>query len=68
MKHAYLLLTVAASIISLSACSQSEEGSAEKAGKKIDEMVQDAKSYTEEKVHEAGEAIEKAGEEMQKDN
>lgn len=43
-----------------------EEGAAEKAGKQIDESVEKVEAYTSEKMHEAGEAIEHVGEEMQK--
>ena len=39
-----------------------EEGTAEKAGKQVDQAVKDAKEYTGEKLKEAGEAVEKMGE------
>ena len=45
---------------------QEEEGAAERAGKQIDESLEKASDYTSEKVEEMGEAIEHAGEEMQK--
>ena len=47
-------------------CSKHEEGTAEKAGKQVDETTEKVEAYTSEKMHEAGEAIEHAGEEMQK--
>jgi len=47
-------------------CSKQEEGPAETAGKKVDETVEKVESYTSEKMDEMGEAIEKAGEDMQK--
>ncbi len=47
-------------------CSKQEEGPAEHAGKQVDEAVEKVESYTSEKVDEMGEAIEKAGEDMQK--
>jgi len=43
-----------------------EEGTAEKAGKQVDETIEKVETYTSEKMHEAGEAVEHAGEEMQK--
>jgi uncharacterized protein YjbJ (UPF0337 family) len=45
---------------------QEEEGPAEQAGKQVDESLEKAKDYTSEKMEEMGEAIEHAGEEMQK--
>jgi hypothetical protein len=47
-------------------CSKQEEGPAEKAGKQVDEAVEKVESYTSEKMDEMGEAVEKAGEDMQK--
>jgi hypothetical protein len=47
-------------------CSKQEEGPAETAGKKVDETVEKVESYTSEKMDEMGEAVEKAGEDMQK--
>jgi hypothetical protein len=47
-------------------CSKQEEGAAEKAGKQVDEAIEKVESYTSEKMHEAGEAVEEAGQEMQK--
>ncbi len=46
----------------LTACSKTEEGTAEQAGKKIDQAMQEAKTYTQEKVDEAGQAMDQAGE------
>lgn len=43
-----------------------EEGPAQRAGKQVDETIEKVESYTSEKVDEMGEAIEKAGEDMQK--
>ena len=45
---------------------QEEEGPAEQAGKQVDESLEKAKDYTSEKIEEMGEAIEHAGEDMQK--
>jgi hypothetical protein len=46
-------------------CSKQEEGTAEKAGKQVDETIEKVETYTSEKMHEAGEAVEHAGEKMQ---
>ena len=43
-----------------------EAGPAEQAGKQVDESLEKARDYTSEKMEEMGEAIEHAGEEMQK--
>ncbi len=43
------------------------EGKAEHAGKTIDKAMEDAKSYTDEKVKDAGKALEEAGKDLQKD-
>ncbi len=49
-------------------CSAPEgEGAAEHAGKKIDKAMEDAKSYTDEKLKEAGKALKEAGKDLQKD-
>jgi uncharacterized protein YjbJ (UPF0337 family) len=64
------ILIATLSAIALAAvigCSkQEEEGPAERAGKQVDESMEKAKDYTSDKVEEMGEAIEHAGEEMQK--
>jgi len=44
--------------LALSACSKTEEGTAEKAGKQIDQALQDAQTYTDEKIEEAGDKAE----------
>ena len=62
-----IALLVALTMTALIGCSkQEEEGPAEQAGKKVDEAVEQAESYTSEKLKEAGEAIEQAGEDMEK--
>ena len=61
-----MALLAAIAMTTLIGCSKQEEGTAEKAGKQIDEAVEKAESYTSEKMKEVGEAIEKAGEDMQK--
>jgi len=44
-----------------------EEGPAEKAGKQVDQAIENAKEYTGEKMEEMGESMENEGEEMQKE-
>lgn len=62
-----IALLAALAMTALIGCSkQEEEGPAEQAGKKIDEAVEQTESYTSEKLKEAGEAIEQAGEDMEK--
>ena len=63
-----LIATLSAiALVAVIGCSkQEEEGPAERAGKQVDESMEKAKDYTSEKVDEMGEAIENAGEEMQK--
>jgi outer membrane lipoprotein-sorting protein len=59
-----MLLAIA--LATVIGCSKQEEGPAEKAGKQVDEAVEKVESYTSEKMDEMGEAVEKAGEDMQK--
>jgi len=47
------------------ACSETEEGSAEKPGKEIDQALEDAKARSEEKTKEPGEAIERTEKDLQ---
>lgn len=62
-----IALLAAMAMTTLIGCSKpEEEGAAEKAGKAIDEAVEKAESSTGKKMEEMGEAIEKAGEDMQK--
>lgn len=65
MKNITLILSALAAA-ALIGCSKPEEGPAEKAGKQIDESMQKAEAYAEEKKEELGEALEKTGEDMQK--
>ena len=52
----------------LAGCSAPEgEGAAEHAGKQLDKAMENAKSYTDEKLKEAGKAIEETGKNLQKD-
>jgi hypothetical protein len=67
MKNITLIL-IALATAALVGCSKPEEGPAEKAGKQIDESVEKAESYAEEKKKELGEALEKTGEDMQKED
>jgi hypothetical protein len=67
MQNITLILTALATA-ALIGCSKPEEGPAEKAGKQIDESMQKAESYAEEKKKELGEALEKTGEDMQKED
>lgn len=61
-----ILILAALTMTALIGCSKQEEGPAEKAGKEIDESMQKAETYAEEKKKELGEALEKTGEDMQK--
>lgn len=61
-----IVVLAALSMTILLGCSKQEEGPAEKAGKQIDESMQKAEAYAEEKKKELGEALEKTGEDMQK--
>jgi hypothetical protein len=65
MKSITLILSALAAA-ALIGCSKPEEGPAEKAGKQIDESMQKAEAYAEEKKEELGEALEKTGKDMQK--
>lgn len=55
MNRMIVLFTAFFLSLALSACSKTEEGTAEKAGKQIDQALEDAKSYTDEKMQQAGE-------------
>ena len=66
MKALFALLT-AMTMTTVIGCSEpAEEGTAEKAGKEIDQTIEKAESYTSEKMKELGESIEKAGDDMEK--
>lgn len=60
MKRITTLLIAMALGLALSACSKTEEGTAEKAGKQIDKAMEDTKAYTQEKMEQAGEAMKEA--------
>jgi len=60
------MLSLIALTMAIGCSKHEEEGTAEKAGKQVDETIEKVEAYTSEKMHEAGEAIEHAGEEMQK--
>ena len=66
MKLVITMLSAIALATAIGCSKQEDEGAAERAGKQVDEAVEKVESYTEEKVHEMGEAVEKAGEDMQK--
>jgi len=57
---------VCALVMIVAGCSKpEEEGTMEKAGKQVDEAIKSAESYTSDKLKEAGEAMQKAGEDME---
>jgi len=62
-----LILTVAALMVAPAGCKRSEdgEGSAERAGRKIDNALDKAGQETGRLMERAGEAMQKAGENMQ---
>jgi hypothetical protein len=66
MKLVITMLSAIALAAVIGCSKQEDEGPAEHAGKQIDETVEKVESYTSEKVDEMGEAVEKAGEDMQK--
>lgn len=66
MKTFISMVSAVALATALGCSKHEEEGPAERAGKQVDETVEKVGSYTDEKVDEMGEAIEKAGEDMQK--
>ena len=66
MRHMIALITAVALTAVLSACSETDEGTAESAGKKIDQMVQDTKTYADEKIQQASEGVSRAGEDAEK--
>jgi PBP1b-binding outer membrane lipoprotein LpoB len=61
----YATILAALAMILTVGCSQ-DEGSAEKAGKAVDQAMEKAGNYTGEKMEEAGNAMERAGEDMKK--
>lgn len=65
MKTFIGMLSAVALAVSLGCSKQEEEGTAERAGKQVDETLEKVEEYTSEKLEEAGKAIEHAGEEMQ---
>ena len=60
MKLMTAVITAVAFGLALSACSKTEEGPAEKAGKQIDQTMEDAKADTQDKMEQAGETMEEA--------
>ena len=67
IKRRLLILAIAAAMIAPAGCKRSEdgEGSAEKAGKKIDNALEKAGQETGKLMERAGESMQKAGESMQ---
>lgn len=64
-----IIFLAAVSLVVLNGCSKpEEEGPMEKAGKQMDEAVKSAEKYTSDKLQEAGEAMKKAGEDMESKN
>ena len=59
MKSITLILSALAAA-ALIGCSKPEEGPAEKAGKQIDQTMEDAKADTQDKMEQAGETMEEA--------
>ena len=66
MKAIIAMFSALALAAAIGCSKQEEEGPAERAGKQVDESLEEARDYTSEKVEEMGEAIEQAGEDMQK--
>ncbi|MET0052031.1 MAG: hypothetical protein ABW095_13255 [Candidatus Thiodiazotropha sp.] len=59
------LATILIMTLPLVACNKSEEGPAEKAGKKIDQSISETKQTLSESAEKVGEKIEEAGEAIQ---
>ncbi len=63
----FISLLAAVALTTVVGCSkQEEEGAAEKAGKQLDQTSEKAEAHTSEKMKETGQAIEQAGEDMEK--
>ncbi len=63
----FISLLVVVALTTMVGCSkQEEEGAAEKAGKQLDQAIEKAEAQTSEKMKEMGQAIEQAGEDMEK--
>lgn len=60
MKNLFALLTICASLLAFTGCSESE-GPAESAGKQIDEAMESGKESVDEAMEESAEKIEEAG-------
>lgn len=67
IKEKLLILVIAAVLVAPAGCKQSEngEGSAEQAGRKIDNAVEKATQETGKLMERLGESMQKAGENMQ---
>lgn len=66
MMKAFVVMNSAIALTTALGCSrQDEEGVAERAGKQMDETIEEVEAYTSEKMEEMGKVIEHAGEEMQ---
>ena len=65
MKTFISMISAIALATAIGCSKHEEEGTAEKAGKQVDETIEKVEAYSSEKMHEAGEAIEHAGEKMQ---
>lgn len=66
MKTWISLLAAMVMAVLIGCSKQEEEGAAERAGKQVDEAIEQAEAYTSEKMKEMGQAIEQAGEDMEK--
>jgi hypothetical protein len=61
MKTLTGIVTAMALAMALGCSKKEDEGPAERAGKQMDEAVEETKDYTSEKMDEAGDAMEEAG-------
>ena len=66
MKVSITTATVAFLLFTVTACNQQEEGSAERAGEKIDEAIEEAEEQVGETAEQAAEKLEEAGDELRR--
>ncbi len=66
MKTFISLLAMVALTTVVGCSKQEEEGAAEKAGKQLDQAIEKTEAHTSEKMKEMGQAVEQAGEGMEK--